>query len=127
MNDAVYKFKRYEDSSLEYTGINTHTGTLIGGWDTVIDTADMNKGSVEEINAKKVDELPDVASQEVEKRPEQKKEPWELLKVGGTVIHKSFGQGVVMSLDEKYVIVRFKDRESKFPIVFAFEKGYISL
>lgn len=27
MNDAVYKFKRYEDASLEYTGINTHTGT----------------------------------------------------------------------------------------------------
>ena len=24
MNDAVYKFKRYEDSSLVYTGINTH-------------------------------------------------------------------------------------------------------
>ena len=39
MNDAVYKFKRYEDSSLEYTGISTHTGTVIGGWDTVKDTA----------------------------------------------------------------------------------------
>ena len=36
MNDAVYKFKRYEDASLEYTGINTHTNTVIGGWDTVI-------------------------------------------------------------------------------------------
>ena len=24
MNDAVYKFKRYEDSSLEYAGINKH-------------------------------------------------------------------------------------------------------
>ena len=24
MNDAVYKFKRYEDASLRYTGINTH-------------------------------------------------------------------------------------------------------
>ena len=37
MNDAVYKFKRYEDASLEYTGINTHTNTVIGGWDTVIE------------------------------------------------------------------------------------------
>ena len=26
MNDAVYKFKRYEDASLVYTGINTHEG-----------------------------------------------------------------------------------------------------
>ncbi|UXM84077.1 GIY-YIG nuclease family protein [Methanococcus aeolicus] len=35
MNDAVYKFKRYEDSSLEYTGINRHEGEKIGGYDTV--------------------------------------------------------------------------------------------
>lgn len=35
MNDAVYKFKRYEDSSLEYTGINRHEGEKIGGFDTV--------------------------------------------------------------------------------------------
>jgi len=26
MNDAVYKFKRYEDPSLAYTGINKHEG-----------------------------------------------------------------------------------------------------
>lgn len=36
MNDAVYKFKRYEDSSLSYTGINRHKGEKIGVWDTVI-------------------------------------------------------------------------------------------
>jgi len=36
MNDAVYKFKRYEDASLEYTGINRHEGEDIGLYDTVI-------------------------------------------------------------------------------------------
>ena len=36
MNDAIFKFKRYEDSSLSYTGINKHEGKDIGGWDTVI-------------------------------------------------------------------------------------------
>ncbi|MGN0310371.1 MAG: hypothetical protein ACI4C3_07300, partial [Bacteroides sp.] len=36
MNDAVYKFKRYEDASLVYTGINTHEGENVGGYDTVI-------------------------------------------------------------------------------------------
>ncbi len=36
MNDAVYKFKRYEDSSLVYTGINKHEGEDIGLWNTVI-------------------------------------------------------------------------------------------
>jgi len=36
MNDAVYKFKRYEDSSLEYVGVNKHEGENIGGFDSVI-------------------------------------------------------------------------------------------
>lgn len=36
MNDAVYKFKRYEDSSLVYTGIDKHEGEKIGLYDTVI-------------------------------------------------------------------------------------------
>jgi hypothetical protein len=36
MNQAVYNFKRYEDSSLSYTGINKHEGEAVGGYDTVI-------------------------------------------------------------------------------------------
>jgi hypothetical protein len=37
MNDAVYKFKRYEDASLEYSGINKHVfENKIGLFDTVI-------------------------------------------------------------------------------------------
>jgi hypothetical protein len=36
MNDAIYKFKRYEDSSLSYTGVNRHEGEDVGGWDTVL-------------------------------------------------------------------------------------------
>jgi hypothetical protein len=36
MNDAVFKFKRYEDASLIYTGINKHTESIIGGWNTTI-------------------------------------------------------------------------------------------
>jgi uncharacterized protein YeaC (DUF1315 family) len=36
MNGAVYNFKRYEDASLVYTGINKHEGEKVGGWDTVI-------------------------------------------------------------------------------------------
>ena len=36
MNDAIFKFKRYEDSSLSYTGIEKHVSDEIGGWDTVI-------------------------------------------------------------------------------------------
>ena len=37
MNDAVYKFKRYEDASLSYTGIDKHADeTLVGLYDTVL-------------------------------------------------------------------------------------------
>lgn len=36
MNDAIFKFKRYEDSSLSYTGIDKHASEDVGGWDTVI-------------------------------------------------------------------------------------------
>ena len=37
MNDAVYKFKRYEDSSLSYAGIDRHEGEQkVGGYDTVV-------------------------------------------------------------------------------------------
>ena len=43
MNDAVYKFKRYEDASLSYTGINKHEGEDIGLYDTVITRTDALK------------------------------------------------------------------------------------
>lgn len=37
MNDAIFKFKRYEDSSLSYTGIDKHASDEgVGGYDTVI-------------------------------------------------------------------------------------------
>ena len=40
MNDAIYKFKRYEDASLSYTGINKHEGENIGLYDTVLSPKD---------------------------------------------------------------------------------------
>lgn len=41
MNDAVYKFKRYEDASLSYTGINKHEEDEdIGLYDTAITRKD---------------------------------------------------------------------------------------
>ena len=36
MNDAIYKFKQYEDSSLDYAGICKHDESFIGGFDTVV-------------------------------------------------------------------------------------------
>ena len=43
MNDAVYKFKRYEDASLTYTGIDKHTGENVGLYNTVLSREDYNE------------------------------------------------------------------------------------
>ena len=41
MNDAILKFRRYEDSSLTYTGLDKHkSDTRIGAWDTSISKED---------------------------------------------------------------------------------------
>jgi hypothetical protein len=48
MNDAVYKFKRYEDPSLVYTGINRHEGEDIGLYDTVLRRSDYDAAFVNE-------------------------------------------------------------------------------
>lgn len=34
MNDAVYKFRNYEESSMDYSGINRHEGENVAGFDT---------------------------------------------------------------------------------------------
>jgi hypothetical protein len=41
MNEAIYKFKRYEDSSLSYLGFSTHKHEKIGLFDTVIDASEI--------------------------------------------------------------------------------------
>ena len=48
MNDAVYKFKRYEDASLEYAGINKHEGEDVGLYDTVLSKVDYDVSFVNE-------------------------------------------------------------------------------
>ncbi len=40
MNDAVYKFKRYEDASLVYVGVNKHKDEDVGLYDTVLSSED---------------------------------------------------------------------------------------
>jgi hypothetical protein len=46
----VYKFKRYEDPSLVYTGVNKHEGEDIGLYDTVLSRKDYDFTFVNEPN-----------------------------------------------------------------------------
>lgn len=122
MNDAVYKFKRYEDSSLEYTGIDRHTGSVVGLWDTAIDTSKTGlvKDRVVDNNSEYVEDP--LGCGETFSR-----KPWENLHPGDTVTHKSLGPGTIVALDKDYLIVKFTDRESKFRYPSAFEKGYLEV
>ena len=36
MNQGIFGFRKYENSSLSYTGIDKHEGEAVGGWDTVL-------------------------------------------------------------------------------------------
>lgn len=155
MNDAVYKFKRYEDDSLEYTGINTHDGRMVGGWDTVVDTgktarsessgkcvvvsagdgasrmqvdAETSVGEVERAHGSDSmdkDTVRQSCGLVLSSETRKATSPWRNISVSDTVRHRSLGGGTVMSLDDKYIIVRFRDRESKFLFPGAFEKGYL--
>lgn len=42
MNQGIFGFRRYENSSLNYTGIDMHEGEDIGGWDTVLKRDEYN-------------------------------------------------------------------------------------
>lgn len=122
MNDAVYKFKRYEDSSLEYTGIDRHTGAVVGLWDTAIDTTKTGpvKDRVVDNNSEYVED-PLGGGETISRKP------WETIRPGDAVTHKSLGPGTIVALDKDYLIVKFTDRESKFRYPSAFEKGYLEV
>ena len=64
MNDAIYKFKRYEDSSLSYTGINKHSDEDVGLWDTVVKRTEYealftNQQSTMDAPVQAADDIPD--------------------------------------------------------------------
>ena len=40
MNDAVWKFRRYEDASLRYMGVSRHKGLDVGLWETTLTEED---------------------------------------------------------------------------------------
>ena len=48
MNDAVFKFKRYEDASLVYAGVDKHKGQDVGGYDTVLSRGEFDNVFVNE-------------------------------------------------------------------------------
>ena len=148
MNDAVYKFKRYEDASLSYTGINRHQGEKVGGYDTVVSNEDYsNMFSLQQESMEEPEPAP--AKQPLPGSPPapvsrpQPAPPGSALrqasasavqavdtsgvKVGSVLLHKAFGAGSVTALDEKFVLVLFDEVEKKFPFPGAVIQGFLSI
>lgn len=192
MNDAVYKFKRYEDASLEYTGINRHEGEKVGGWDTVISKEDYEAMAIQQLFSmdspvSTIGEIPaaqnfeNIDADSVDANTKEEKEettenkpvveetattqqqnttkifnpgiirqqaynPYSLayqsatanphkpaplqidmsdITPGVTVMHKAFGNGTVVSVDNNRILIDFDGIEKKFPFPGAFLYGFL--
>lgn len=127
MNDAVYKFKRYEDSSLSYTGIDTHKGSIVGLWDTAIDTRFMEEEFTEQ-EAIEPTNMEDILEEnDFEQEDNIVVQSWAEIEKGDVVIHKSLGKGEITSIEDKYIYIMFGSRERKFMYPGAFIDGYLSI
>ena len=155
MNQGFFGFRKYENSSLNYTGIDKHEGESIGGWDTVLrrkeyealyskQQATVTDLSDAIISAKETKTAPessasskiDTTSAKKTVNPEKQEKPqidWEHILadvgVGTTVKHKLFGEGTISKMDKakKYIHVKFKKGEKQFVFPDAFICGFLSL
>ena len=152
MNDAIFKFKRYEDSSLSYTGIEKQVSTEVGGWDTVIrreeyeklffnqqssmNRTDSDYNEPEEPIITRVKPTNDVKTvltnkpliTQVHEYVETVKIDESKIVVGAKVNHKKFGDGEIVKIDKtgKYITVKFEVGEKKFTCPDGFTKGFLS-
>jgi len=129
MNDAVYKFKRYEDSSLSYTGIDRHGDESVGGFDTVLHREEFESlfGSQQLSMAtamRTLEGLPEAAPP-----PSPPKTQLELsgVSIGSKVKHKSFGEGFISQLEKGTLTVAFGKAEKRFLFPDAFVNGFLSV
>jgi len=148
MNDAVYKFKRYEDNSLSYTGIDRHEGEKVGGYDTTLSGEEYQEiyGSqqqtmtapnfmevVEEVAEEKetptADEKPIIRNpfgrRKTEEKP-KKKVDVSNIDIGSIVWHKAFGEGEVIELDDTRIWIKFGKAKKMFAFPDVFQTGLLA-
>lgn len=155
MNQGIFGFRKYENSSLNYTGIDKHEGEAVGGWDTVLrreeyealyskqqaTVTDLSDAIISATETKTVPESSasskiDTTSAEKTVSPEKQEKPqidWEHILadvgVGTTVKHKLFGEGTISKMDKakKYIHVKFEKGEKQFVFPDSFIGGFLSL
>ena len=153
MNESVYKFRRYESSSLEYAGIRMHSDEeSVGLFSTSITradydalaklqglstTAERNSSTNASSKPVKAPETPRIAPQPVisntaavKAEPAKKQSRAPQINVGDNVHHNKFGDGYIKTIEEKKTKFRvaFNDGTIKlFTYPDAFTNGFITL
>ena len=137
MNQGIFGFRKYENSSLSYTGIDKHAGEAVGGWDTVL-----RREEYEELYGKQQATMTDfeeilipekyraeksgntaedeIAATVTDNAAEQKQDEEKLVaekaleemlakvQIGVTVTHKKFGSGAIVWIDSAKKYLRVK-------------------
>lgn len=104
MNDSIYKFRRYESASLEYTGINKHSDEDVGGFSTIL----------------KKDEFEDLYGSNESKIP--------VLKIGDKVQVENDGVCTVCTVREgSFSVKTSKGKIQRYIYPIAFELGTVKL
>lgn len=121
MNDAIFKFKRYEDASLTYTGLDRHEDDEVGGWDTTIRKSQYERLFYNQ-QASMIEPLRRSRATEDAPRID--------IAVGDMVRHKQLGIGKVSRRDKsgKFIYVKFPQMaEKKFIFPDAFLSGHLEI
>lgn len=155
MNQGIFGFRKYENSSLSYTGIDKHEGESVGGWDTVLrreeyealyskqqaTIADLTEAisptdtKAANIQPKTNDTVHSVGAgykPATTSQPAPEKDWDKILApvgVGTAVKHKTFGKGTVVWMDKakKYIRVKFAAGEKQFIFPDAFVGGFLDV
>lgn len=160
MNQGIFGFRKYENSSLSYTGIDKHAGEAVGGWDTVLRReeyeelygkqqatmtdfeeilipekyrADKDNADGETAKTKNVANGTNAVADTVPVDDDSAEKELEAIlakvKVGITVSHKKFGDGVVVWIDsaKKYLRVKFDAGEKQFVFPDAFLMKFLEV
>lgn len=140
MNDAVYKFKRYEDASLVYTGINRHADENVGLYATILTREDyelmagvqqdsMTGTAAEEAPfAPTADNLDACQAEEDDEEAEAPLTPRPSIRKGMAVTHREYGTGTVVKLDEAAgrITIKFGGEKKLFPYPRSLEQGKLT-
>lgn len=146
MNSGIFGFRRYENSSLSYAGIDKHEGENVGGWDTVL-----TQKEYEELYAQQQATLTNFIeaivptdegkkskvkvaysvdkNKDLEKKRKQLQKILDTVKTGAKVKHNKFGEGIVIGIKDRgtKIIIEFDEGRKTFLFPESFMQGLLKV